>query len=328
MYIDDVIEANPARSSVGVLGLPIKDMIRIDIMEESHKVLGKGEGFHDNVMNGDSRIRGDGEDVYKMVVEDHAARLSHAALIFPESRMIYRNFGLNYSDKAWIRVSYADLGEDHSALYMATHYIKTEMIGEWSFILDKQTGIAPIEDIHVHGLRVDDVDKIWRIYTEADSLAYYQGHLDKKYKIDTTLGIRTGEFDSVDDVTKNYTEVAIALTALIMKTMSIINCKNIEIEEEEPNPKLQKSRKKKGRLPLLSRHRVMIIPSAGQRKKGHAPQELWENRAHTVRGHFKTFTDEAPLLGKITGTFWWSPFARGSVTEGVIEKEYELEVSA
>lgn len=45
---------------------------------------------------------------------------------------------------------------------------------------------------------------------------------------------------------------------------------------------------------------------------------------HIVRGHEKTYTDEAPLFGKITGTFFWPPHARGDIRHGVIVKDYKV----
>lgn len=43
---------------------------------------------------------------------------------------------------------------------------------------------------------------------------------------------------------------------------------------------------------------------------------------HYVRGHFKTFTPERPLLGRATGTFYWPPMLRGDAKRGVIGKTY------
>lgn len=44
--------------------------------------------------------------------------------------------------------------------------------------------------------------------------------------------------------------------------------------------------------------------------------------AHHVRGHFKTYTDEAPLFGKLTGTYWVSPHMRGDHAHGTVLQEY------
>jgi hypothetical protein len=47
-------------------------------------------------------------------------------------------------------------------------------------------------------------------------------------------------------------------------------------------------------------------------------------RRHLARGHFKTFTEDAPLLGKHVGTYWWGWQLRGQEGSGVIEKTYTL----
>jgi hypothetical protein len=45
-----------------------------------------------------------------------------------------------------------------------------------------------------------------------------------------------------------------------------------------------------------------------------------------VRGHFKHYTAEAPLFGRMTGTWWWSPTLKGDAAHGVVEKEYQIEM--
>lgn len=41
-----------------------------------------------------------------------------------------------------------------------------------------------------------------------------------------------------------------------------------------------------------------------------------------ARGRFKTFTEDAPLLGKHMGTYWWGWQVRGQEGSGVMEKTY------
>lgn len=45
---------------------------------------------------------------------------------------------------------------------------------------------------------------------------------------------------------------------------------------------------------------------------------------HICRGHFKTYTADAPLMGKHQGTYWWSDQVRGSANAGIVDKDYEL----
>lgn len=55
----------------------------------------------------------------------------------------------------------------------------------------------------------------------------------------------------------------------------------------------------------------------GRRRRGQRESIL-------VRGHFKTYTEEAPLFGKLTGTFWVPSHARGDASLGLAEKDYNL----
>jgi hypothetical protein len=46
--------------------------------------------------------------------------------------------------------------------------------------------------------------------------------------------------------------------------------------------------------------------------------------AHIVRGHFKTYTAEKPLMGRHVGTWFWHDSVRGSIDEGIVDKEYNV----
>lgn len=314
MYIDNVIAANPERRSCHGKSRMIKDVIRIDILEELTGILDRAETKIIDTKLIQSHTVDPHDEVITLPVDVEAIK---KGLVFHDSRMIYNNMALNYKGGNWLWVSKIDEEEEGWVNYAVSWWHRERAICEWIFSMVPGEAEIPFETITPTGHRIEEDPSIWRDYPIYRNWAFTETNADGDV-------VNTRMEDGMDVDGAEHFDGAVAGTAFIMKTMAIINCKNVELEEEEPDAKLQKSRKRKGKLPLLSRHRVMIIPSAAQRKKGHAPQELWKNRAHTVRGHFKTFTEDAPLLGKITGTFWWSPFARGSVTEGVIEKEYEL----
>ena len=48
-------------------------------------------------------------------------------------------------------------------------------------------------------------------------------------------------------------------------------------------------------------------------------------RGHIARGHWKNYTEDKPLFGKLVGTYWWESQFRGSKKKGVVIKDYELE---
>lgn len=106
----------------------------------------------------------------------------------------------------------------------------------------------------------------------------------------------------------------------------LLECKNTIIKKVVPPAKLNKSRLKHKKEPLYEYNIVEI--SATTTKIRYAGEVDWDYRSpenvafHMCRGHFKTYTKDAPLFGKYVGTFWWQPQARGTIDEGIIEKEY------
>lgn len=47
-------------------------------------------------------------------------------------------------------------------------------------------------------------------------------------------------------------------------------------------------------------------------------------REHEVRGHFRYYSDERPLFGRVTGMIWVPAHKRGSDAIGTIRKDYEV----
>jgi hypothetical protein len=109
-----------------------------------------------------------------------------------------------------------------------------------------------------------------------------------------------------------------ALNCVLM----LLNCKNVMTEKHEPPIALNKKRTKKGKPPLFTYHTLVLQPLG--KKQESIPQDLWNNRIHLQRGHFKTYTDDKPLFGHIVGRFWWQPHVRGKSKEGMIVKDYVM----
>lgn len=108
-----------------------------------------------------------------------------------------------------------------------------------------------------------------------------------------------------------------------LMAISLLNCSNVGTVEAEPTYRRQEKRRlMHAELPLISYKTLAIKPhlSASSGSKGDGSGVA----IHIVRGHFKTYTDEAPLFGSMTGTWWWQPQARGSKPRIVI-KDYEVE---
>src|SRR5205823_1725124 len=58
--------------------------------------------------------------------------------------------------------------------------------------------------------------------------------------------------------------------------------------------------------------------------EGEATTKGLAHALHICRGHFKNYTEDAPLFGKRVGTYWWGAQVRGKAEEGVVEKDYRV----
>jgi len=113
---------------------------------------------------------------------------------------------------------------------------------------------------------------------------------------------------------------------LLCNSLLLLNCKNITTETHEPPAALNKARRKKGKQELFTYKTLkLIVP---QDKKGPHPKgdpSLDHNRIHFCRGHFKEYTVEAPLFGRIIGLWWWQAHVRGKNRDGIVMKDYKVE---
>lgn len=113
---------------------------------------------------------------------------------------------------------------------------------------------------------------------------------------------------------------------MAMESFSIMNCKNIYLQKENPPKKRQKKvMKNKKRLPLFSYHVVKIDPGK-VKKKADEPNigTGSHKRLHLCRGHVRRYTPENPLFGRYVGSVWIEAHARGGKEPGLVTKSYEL----
>lgn len=115
-----------------------------------------------------------------------------------------------------------------------------------------------------------------------------------------------------------------AMSHVPMLAISFMHCSNVRLDEVERQPR----GRKRGPKPPARRHTVIRLPSTirkGQRPTRDALGAV--QPLHLVRGHFKTFTEEAPLFGSRVGTYWWNPATRGSSDAGQVDHTYEVSPS-
>jgi hypothetical protein len=110
-----------------------------------------------------------------------------------------------------------------------------------------------------------------------------------------------------------------------LMAIGLMNCKNVALELVKAAP-IRKGKKARNQIPTLSFHTIKL-PGGNTSSQGGVGVDGKPVAFHKVRGHFKTFTEDAPLLGKVTGTYWWGWQSRGKKSNGIVLKDYEVSQS-
>jgi hypothetical protein len=112
--------------------------------------------------------------------------------------------------------------------------------------------------------------------------------------------------------------------SVCLVALGIINCKNVRTEETGQVTLARSGSEKRRGIPARKiKYHTIQLPGGGTRadgKGGHRATAI-----HRVRGHFKTFTAEKPLLGQHVGTYWWGWQVRGKAENGIVVSDYSLE---
>lgn len=117
--------------------------------------------------------------------------------------------------------------------------------------------------------------------------------------------------------------------------ISLMHCKNVERIPNHPDRALQRSRQKKGKLPLSRYYTLRIdpvqTPGISRGKRTGTPESV-EQPLRIVRGHFAFYGMPHPrdkqmrgkLFGKYAGKYWIPKHEIGTPDQGEIIKDYEV----
>lgn len=107
--------------------------------------------------------------------------------------------------------------------------------------------------------------------------------------------------------------------------ISLCHCNNVEVGEDGPAQAVRENRKSKGQNPGQTFKTLDIEPMKEKSASSSSGGDPSVSRAlHICRGHFKTYTEDAPLFGEHTGTYWWPMHTRGSAENGEVKKDYRV----
>lgn len=107
--------------------------------------------------------------------------------------------------------------------------------------------------------------------------------------------------------------------------VSFCHCKNVDTVEHVPQEKLSHAFKKRNGKPLTKYYTLNIDPlKRALAREGRSASRGIAHAMHVCRGHFRTYSSERPLFGKVIGTFWVPDHVRGDAVAGEIVKEYRV----
>ncbi len=123
----------------------------------------------------------------------------------------------------------------------------------------------------------------------------------------------------------NYAAIRLWFEPAIVAN-SFMNCKNVQRIEHEPPSKVARKYKKKTGKSLVKHYILNLYPLKKRETEVKNPVSEFATKKslHIRRGHFKTYTEEKPLMGKHTGVYFWGQHIAGSKSVGVVKKDYKI----
>jgi hypothetical protein len=112
----------------------------------------------------------------------------------------------------------------------------------------------------------------------------------------------------------------------IFLAISFMHCRNVSLRDGVPSSIENTLRRTKGKPPLLT-YKTLVIDHMKEvlRSEGGMTEGGSLKRAiHICRGHFAHYTEQNPLFGRLTGTFWVPQHVRGSTKRGIVNKTYKV----
>ena len=151
----------------------------------------------------------------------------------------------------------------------------------------------------------------------ADSSGYIEYGKDGLFLHGEEQGFLDWSFDLVE-VAKRISLFAIAFA----------NCQNVQIVEDSglyPSRQARRAAERRGEPKPPRFYTLRINPNAMRKQaESSGAASGRELSLHIVRGHFATYTEERPLFGKYSGTFWVPSHVRGSQDAGIVGKDYSI----
>lgn len=208
----------------------------------------------------------------------------------------------------------------------------------WSIPVTKEGAIWPKYDDklkkRVSGLSYSLVPDVMKLVDPATARHKIKTDIDEIFKVLNQPGIpaslpKIRAAQDWEDGVARYDEhrgEAHGYLHSMLLALSFMHCKNVSLKTVHPDAKLKKKRQASGKL-TSSYRTIEVGPIKRMLEAAKQPGETGIKMAlNRCRGHFKTYTEEKPLLGRAVGTFFWQEQVRGSRAKGEVKSDYKVMV--
>jgi hypothetical protein len=130
---------------------------------------------------------------------------------------------------------------------------------------------------------------------------------------------------------RRASRAAHAVWTIALWSCAFLHCRNVALDAHRPDDKLQRARIRRKKIPFVAYKTLRVVAPGESRTHDGAGESLPYQGVmpiHLVRGHFAHYSEERPLFGRYSGTFWIPAHVRGNREVGTVLKDYRVEVAA
>lgn len=127
-----------------------------------------------------------------------------------------------------------------------------------------------------------------------------------------------------DDDEIMYEELYSYAPSFVIYAIQMMNSSNVKLVDQYPSLKDNALWKSHTGKPLIKYKRIAITQKVKGAVEPNRHMLLDVMPLHLRRGNFAHYSDDAPLFGKYTGTFWRPATVVGNAKNGVVVKDYKV----
>lgn len=154
-------------------------------------------------------------------------------------------------------------------------------------------------------------------------------HLDEQgHILDDMTRVHTAPHDT-SPVTLELLRSGVTYLPFALKALSALH-QNTAVEHVTPSRQVRRRHQRKHGCELADYYLLKVRPVRGAQdidQVGQPARSSRRRREHTVRGHFRYYSPEAPLFGRYSGMVWIPAHERGASSLGQIRKDYLVDTA-